>query len=465
LNERPVYNTNVELTQREKMNMNNTMLHPEVEQLDRGDMIALQNRKLAALGKRLAGSEEWVAHFRQAGMKPEDLADPQALANLPFLEKSQLRDRYPFPMLGTDVSQVEKFCATSGTTGLPVLFGFTGDDLHKLLARQVARQLHCHGARPGDRGYNGFGFGLWVGGVAFDVGMAELGMTHFPVGPGRSDLIAEWMRDMEWSLATVSPVFLATLIRTAREMGIDPKRDWKLRQAVIGGQSVSRAFRDELEAELPEGFMTFNTYGTTESGGPVVSTTCPHSHGRDEMHLINEDTILTEILDPETFRPVSPGEVGEIVFTTLDKQASPVVRWRTRDLVRVSEHPYDCPCGRKGMPTIGRIIGRSDDMLKVRGVIVYPSQVEDVVASTPGTVKEAWQIYVDQPGNAPRNLTVAIELEKGHNGSPDELAKNVGRSLTSRLGLNVPVECHPEGALPRYEAKAQRVLVRDQPES
>lgn len=437
------------------------MLHPEIEQLDRDDMLALQNRKLAALGERLAGSPEWVEHFRQAGLKPQDLADRQALDALPFLEKADLRERYPFPMLGADPAKVEKFCATSGTTGLPVLFGYTADDMHVLLARQVARQLHCHGVRPGDRGYNGFGFGLWVGGLAYDLGMAELGMTNFPVGPGRSDLVAEWMRDMGFTLATVSPVFLATLIRTAREKGIDPKRDWKLRHAVIGGQSVSRAFRDELEAELPEGFMTFNTYGTTEAGGPIVATTCPHSHGRDEMHLINEDTVLTEILDPETFRPVGPGEIGEIVVTTLDKQASPVVRWRTRDLVRVAEKPFDCPCGRKGMGAIGRIIGRSDDMLKVRGVIVYPSQIEDVVAATPGTVKEAWQIYVDQPGSAPKQLSVAIESETGYNGSPEALADSVGRSLTSRLGLKVPVECHAEGTLPRYEAKAQRVLVRN----
>jgi phenylacetate-CoA ligase len=355
---------------------------------------------------------------------------------------------------------VSRFCSTSGTTGLPVLFGYTERDLNELLANQVARQLYCHGLRPGDRGYNGFGFGLWIGGVAYDLGMAKLGMVDFPVGPGRGDLVVEWMRDMDWAFASVSPLFLATLARTARERGIDPKTDWKLRYAVIGGQSVSRAFRDELEAEMPEGFRTFNTYGTTEAGGPIVSTTCPHSHERDEMHLINEDTVLTEILDPQTFEPVGPGEVGEIVVTTLDKQASPVVRWRTRDLVRVSDRPFGCACGRKGMMNIGRIVGRSDDMLKVRGVIVYPSQIEDVLAATEGTVKEAWQIYVDSLDQAPKQIAVAIECERGYKGSTDDLAAAVGRSLTSRLGLKVPVECHPEGTLPRYEAKAQRVQVR-----
>ena len=436
-----------------------TMLHPDIERLDRDDLCALQTRKLAALGARLSASADWVEHFKQGGVHPRDLADPAALANVPFLDKSQLRSQYPFPMLTQPVETVTRFCATSGTTGLPVLFGFTPGDL-ALLARQVARQLYCLGARPGDRGYNGFGFGLWVGGVAFDLGMAELGMVNFPIGPGRSDLVVEWLRDMRFSFASISPVFLATLIRTAQQKGIDPKRDWVLRHAVIGGQSVSRAFRDELEAQMPSGFKTYNTYGTTEAGGPIVSSTCDHSHARDEMHLINEDTILTEILDPERFKPVGPGEVGEIVVTTLDKEASPVVRWRTRDLVRLSDRPYDCACGRKGMTTIGRIIGRSDDMLKVRGVIVYPSQIEDVVAATKGTVKDAWQIYVDSLGHAPKQIVVAVECERALESTRDEVAASIARSLTSRLGLKVPVECHPEGTLPRYEAKAQRVQVR-----
>lgn len=437
------------------------MLHPEIEELDRDDLRAIQNRKLAALGTRLADSPEWIAHFAKGGVHPRDLADPQALAQVPFLDKTQLRERYPFPMLTVPMERVTRFCATSGTTGLPVLFGYTEFDLRHLLARQVARQLHCHGLRPGHRGYNGFGFGLWVGGLAYDLGMAELGMINFPLGPGRSELVVQWLRDMQWDFASVSPVFLATLVRAAREQGIDPRTDWKLRYAVIGGQSVSRAFRDELEAEMPAGFMTFNTYGTTEAGGPIVAASCAHSHARDEMHLINEDTVLTEILDPQTFRPVGPGETGEIVVTTLDKQGSPVVRWRTRDLVRISDRPHDCPCGRKGMTTIGRIIGRSDDMLKVRGVIVYPSQIEDVVAATPGAVKEAWQIYVDSLEQAPKRMVVAIEQDRDHNGSREALAEAVSRSLQSRLGLKVPVECHPESSLPRYEAKAQRVQVRD----
>lgn len=439
---------------------NETMLHPAIESLDRDAIKALQARKLAALGERLAGSPDWVEHFAKAGMSPRDLAAPDGLANAPMLEKADLRARAPYPMLTADLQRVTRFFATSGTTGLPVLFGFSEKDVQQTLASQVARQLYCNGVRPGDRAYQGYGYGLWIGGFALDIGMQAMGTTCFPIGPGRSELVVEWMRDQQWDFAAVSPLFLATLIRVARENGIDPKKDWNIRIAAIGGQSVSRAFRDQLEAEMPDGFVTHNVYGTTEAGGPIVTTSCQYSHDRDEMHLLNEDTLLTEILDPETLKPVGPGEIGEIVVTTLDKEASPVVRWRTRDLVQLSDAPYDCECGRSGLPKIGRILGRSDDMLKVRGVIVYPSQIEDVIAGTQGAVKDAWQIYVDKIDQSPTSLLVSVECVAGFNGKPSDLADTIARGLTSRLGLKVPVECHPEGTLPRYEAKAQRVLVK-----
>ncbi|MGH7003187.1 MAG: phenylacetate--CoA ligase family protein [Alphaproteobacteria bacterium] len=431
-----------------------------IERLDRDGIRKVQVQKLAALGARLGRNPEWVAHFKRAGMHPGDLRDHAALVHAPTLEKAELRQRYPYPFLTVPLVEVARFFATSGTTGLPVMFGFTRNDL-ALLARQVARQLVCVGLKPGDRAYQGYGYGLWIGGAAFDLGLNELGATTFPVGPGRGELVVEWLRDQHWDFASVSPLWLMTLARTARERGIDPRRDWRIRLAALGGQSVSQAFRDELEAAMPPGFVAHNVYGTTEAGGPIVSISCPHSHDHDQMHLVNEDTIVTEILDPQTLKPTAPGEVGEIVVTTLDKEASPAVRWRTRDLVRLAKDPHGCPCGRAGLPLIGRIIGRSDDMLKVRGVIVFPSQVEDVIAATPGTVKEAWQIYVEKVDQTVEAMTVAIEAARGANRPHAELAGAVAHSLASRLGLKVPVECHPEGTLPRYEAKAQRVLPRE----
>jgi phenylacetate-CoA ligase len=434
--------------------------HPEVERLDRGEILAIQRRKLATLGRRLANSPDWVAHFRSAGMSPGDLTDHRALAAAPTMEKADLRRLYPFPMLTVAMSEVRRFIATSGTTGLPVMFGLTERDLNHLIPYQMCRILRTIGIVSGDRVYQGFGYGLWVGGLAMDIGLNAYGAVNFSLGPGRGELAAEWLRDHGYTACTMSPLWLMTLISTARELGIDPRRDWKLRVGLFGGQSISAAFHDQLEDAMPAGFAAYNNYGTTEAGGPVVSVSCPHSHERDEMHLINEDTIITEVVDPATMAPIGPGEVGEIVITTLERDASPVVRWRTRDLVRLSDHPYDCPCGRIGLPLIGRIIGRNDDMLKVRGVIVFPTQIEDIIANTEGTVKEAWHIHIDREDKVLEEITVEMERARGCNLANDDLAKRVQHAIHSRIGIRAAVICRDEGTLPRYEAKAVRVHVK-----
>jgi phenylacetate-CoA ligase len=434
--------------------------HPDVETLDRGGIAEIQREKLAALGRRLARSPQWVEYFARAEMHPRDLVDLATLRRLPTLEKRDLRERYPFPFLTTPTEIVARFVATSGTTGLPVLFGFSYRDVRELMAAQMSRVLRCAGVRPGDRVYQGYGYGLWIGGVAMDWGLAAFGATNFGIGPGRAELVVEWLRDHEYVACTLSPLWLMTLINAAKKAGIDPKRDWKLRVGLLGGQSVSAAFRSELEAELPEGFLAQNIYGATESGGPNLGISCPFSHDPDLMHLINDDTILSEIVDPETLEPVKPGEVGEIVITTLDKEASPVVRWRTRDLVRLADDPFGCGCGRRGLPLVGRIIGRSDDMLKVRGVLVYPSQVEDVIAAHDGTVKEAWQIYIDRSDRVLDEATVAVERRAASSLAHDAIASDLRAQMHARLGIRFRVEVHDEGALPRYEAKAVRVIVR-----
>jgi phenylacetate-CoA ligase len=421
----------------------------------------IQRHKLALLGERLAPHQSWADHFASAGMRAQDLGKTGALRGAPTLEKADLRSRYPYPFLTVPVGQTERFCATSGTTGLPVLFGFTKQDFEVTLVRQLSRIFRTAGIVPGDLAYQGYGYGLWIGGPSMDVTMKAFGVVNLPVGPGRGELMVSWLKDLGPTVTTMSPLWLMTLINLAHGSGIDPKRDWKLRVGLFGGQSVSATFRNELEARMPDGFKAHNIYGTTEAGGPVLGISCPCSHAADEMHLINDDSVLSEILDPVTLTPAKPGDVGEIVITTLDKEASPVVRWRTRDLVRLSERPFACPCGRTGYPLVGRIIGRSDDMLKVRGVIVYPTQIEDVIAGVEGTVKEAWQIYIDRKTSVLDAIEVAIERKSSSNRSASELVNQVSASLKARLGLACPVLCHEEGSLPRYEAKATRVLMRE----
>lgn len=435
-------------------------IHPDIENLDREQIENLQKDKLAKLGERLSKSPEWVSHFAETGMDPTDLAAKDGLSNAPFLGKSDLHSRYPFPFLTEPIENVRRFIATSGTTGLPVMFGMTGYDLGELLPYQMKRILNAAGVEPGQRVYQGYGYGLWVGGLALDVGLEAMGCVNFPIGPGRSDLVVRWLCDHEYDIATMSPLWLMTLISKAREMGIDPKSDWKLKAGILGGQSVSVAFRNQLEFEMPDGFIAHNVYGTTEAGGPILAVSTEFTHDEDELQLVNEDTILTEILDPQSMKPVAPGEVGEIVITTLNKQASPVVRWRTRDLVQLSKRPFDCPSGRRGMARIGRIVGRSDDMLKVNGVIIFPSQVEDIIANTKGTVKEAWQIYIDKEATTISEITIACEAQKSVDRAHDVITEEVGREIHSRLGIRAKIDCFEEGSLPRYEAKATRVLHR-----
>lgn len=436
------------------------MIHPEIETLDAEGIAGVQRKHLATLGERLSAFPEWVEHFKATGMSPRDLAAPDGLANAPFLDKADLRARYPFPFLAEKIEGIERFNATSGTTGLPVLFGMTPNDYRKLLPYQMARILTAAGVKRGMRAYQGYGYGLWIGGPALDAGFEAMGCPNFPLGPGRGDLAIQWLRDHEYEVGSMSPLWLMSLVTLAKQSGIDPKKDWKLKVGILGGQSVSAEFRAQLEAEMPEGFMSHNIYGTTEAGGPILAISTPYTHAADELQLVNEDTVITEILDPKTMKPVSPGDVGEIVVTTLCREASPVVRWRTRDLVRLSENPYDCPSGRRGMRRISRLIGRTDDMLKVKGVIVFPSQIEDIIAGTPGTVKEAWQIYVDRQAITISSMVVAVEADAATNRPHADVAGDIRRTINTRLGIHVDVECHPFGTLPRYEAKATRVLHR-----
>lgn len=436
------------------------MLHPDIETLDAEGIRRVQRGHMAKLVARLEGIPDWVEHFRAAGMTPSDLLSDDGLAHAPFLDKADLRSRYPFPFLAEKIEKIERFTSTSGTTGLPVLFGMTAHDYDVLLPYQMARLLTAAGVEPGQRAYQGYGYGLWIGGPALDAGFAALGCPNFPLGPGRGELAVQWLRDHRYEVASMSPLWLMTLITQAKQAGIDPKKDWALKVGVLGGQSVSAEFRAQLEAEMPDGFMAHNIYGTTEAGGPILAISTPFTHAADELQLINEDTVVTEILDPQTLKPVGPGEVGEIVVTTLCREASPVVRWRTRDLVRLSPNPYDCPSGRRGMRRIGRLIGRTDDMMKVKGVVVFPSQIEDIIAGTAGTVKEAWQIYVDKEATMIGSMTIAVEADEKVGRPAEQIASEVGRMIHNRLGLHAVVECLPSGSLPRYEAKATRVLHR-----
>ena len=270
------------------------MIHPDVESLDYDGLKRLQRRRLSELADRLDGKPESAEHFRAAGMKPRDLVADDGIAHAPFLDKDDLRSRYPFPFLTTDMNAVERFVATSGTTGLPVLFGMSRADFNTLLPYQMARMLNAAGVKRGQRAYQGYGYGLWIGGPALDLGFKAMDCTTFPLGPGRGDLAAQWLRDHRYDVASMSPLWLMTLITIAKQAGIDPKRDWTLKTAILGGQSVSAEFRAQLESEMPDGFMSHNIYGTTEAGGPVLAISTPFTHAADE-HRVQAARIQTDV--------------------------------------------------------------------------------------------------------------------------------------------------------------------------
>lgn len=400
-----------------------------------------------------------VPHYREAlarvGAEPGDIRGLDDLTALPCLDKSTLRSLQPWGIQAVPLGEVARLNATTGTTGLPCNIAFSRSDLRNI-GELGARNLTAMGVRPDDVAWQCYGYGLWIGGSSLDRAFEEIGVTTFPAGPGRTSLAIERLRDLGVTVLSCTPTFALLLIERAHEAGVDPGTDWKLRVGIFGGETMSPAAMSRLAAAMPAGFRPHNTYGTTELGGPFVAGTCEHAAEQGAFHVW-ADHHLIEILDPETDERITePGVRGELVVTTLQRQASPMLRWRTRDLTSWVEDSFDCPCGRRGHPKISWISGRSDDVLKVRGSLVMPSQVEDVVCAAVGT-GVGWQLVVDRDPDGLRatEAIVVVELADGADpGTPFELESR----LRDRLGIRLPVVAARAGELPRYEGKARRVL-------
>jgi phenylacetate-CoA ligase len=303
--------------------------------------------------------------------------------------------------------------------------------------------------------WQSYGYGLWMGGSSLDLAYEMAGVTTFPAGPGRTALAAERLTDLGVTVLSGTPTFAVLLAERAAELGRDLAKS-RLRVGVLGGETMTQAARARLTASMPPGFRAHNTYGTTELGGPFVAGTCESALDQGTFHVW-ADHFLIEIVDPDTGRPVTePDFPGELVVTTLRRRASPMLRWRTRDLTAWAADRDSCPCGRVGHPKIRWISGRSDDMIKVRGALVLPSQVEDVICSTSGT-GIGWQLVVekDAAGLRATEATAYVELAAG---DAEVVAQTLATRLRDRLGVRIPVIVTQPGTLPRYEGKARRVL-------
>jgi len=393
----------------------------------------------AALVRADGGSTWWHEHLRSSGVDPTQVRSVGDLEMLPFSTKADLRAAYPLGWLAVPEAQVRRVHASSGTTGKRTICAYSARDLEDW-ADQFARCFRYAGVTEEDRVQVMVGFGLWTAGNGFQAGAERVGAMTVPTGPGNVDLQLEMMLDLRTTTICATASFALLLAEEVAARGV--RDQLRLRRGIIGSERWGSRTRMQIEETL--GIESFDVYGLTELYGPGVGIDCALHEG---IHVWS-DYYIVEIVDPDTLRPVPAGCEGEIVLTTLHKEAMPLIRYRTRD--RSWLYPEPCPCG-SPFPRIGRILGRTDDMVKVRGVAVFPAQVDTVLAGIDGVGTE-FQIHVHRDSSGRDRLVIRVEC--------DDVA--TGPSLAERLrqvlGVRPEVETVPRGNLPRTDRKAVRVF-------
>lgn len=426
-----------------------TMFDRAAETMPRADIAALQ---LGRLKDTLARTYAKVPHVRQkfeaAGVTPDQLKTLADLVRFPFSTKADLRDNFPFGLFAVPREKVIRLHASSGTTGKPTVVGYTRADLD-LWSDLMARSLACMGARPGDIFHNAFGYGLFTGGLGFHYGAERLGLTTVPVSGGGTERQVALLKDFGATFLGATPSYALNIAEVAAGMGVDLHK-LALRYAACGAEPWSEAMRDDIEARF--GIKVMDTYGLSEIIGPGVASECVEA--QDGLHFW-EDHFLCEVVDPETMEPMPSGATGELVFTTLTKEALPMIRYRTRDISRIIEEP--CACGRTHR-RMQRVTGRTDDMLIIRGINVYPSQIEAHLVGFPGLAPH-YQIVLTQDGPLAA-MTIEVELETP--APADEpfvakLAHDVRNHIKSMVGVTCDVALKAPGEVPRSQGKAVRV--------
>ncbi|CVK32660.1 MAG: phenylacetate--CoA ligase [Methanoculleus bourgensis] len=386
--------------------------------------------------------------FREAGVSPDDIRTLDDVEKLPFTYKPELRAGYPFGLFAVPLKKVVRIHTTSGTTGKPTVVGYTRKDLDNW-SELVARNMTMIGLREDDIFQNAVNYGLFTGGLGFHYGAEKVGMTVIPSATGNTRRQIEMIEDFGVTAIHCTPSYALHLSEVAESMG---KTLDTLRIGIFGAEPWSENMRAELERRL--GLKAYDSYGLSEMYGPGVAFECPERNG---LHLWH-DCYLAEIIDPETCERLAPGERGELVITPLVKEALPLVRYRTGDVTRLIEG--ECACGR-GL-RIERITGRSDDMLVIRGINVFPSQIEHVLRSLP-EVGEQFMVYVDRAKHLDE-MTIEVEMTRaGFSGELQDLArvqKKIAGELHNTLGLRTAVKLVEPGSLPRFEGKAKRVIDR-----
>ena len=420
-----------------------------VERVSRAELADLQLARLQQLVARAAARVPlYRERLRRAGVGAKDLRSLDDLTRLPFTTKSDFRDTYPFGMLAVPMDEVVRIHASSGTTGKPTVVAYTRGDL-QTWSEVMARTVMAGGVGPGDVVQNAYGYGLFTGGLGFHYGAELVGAAVIPISGGFTERQLVALQDFGSTVLCSTPSYGLHLAEAIEEAGIDPKT-LKLRVGFFGAEPWTEGMRQALEARL--GVMALNIYGLSEVIGPGVSVECPERRG---MHVA-EDHFLPEIVDPATLEPVPPGVQGELVFTTLTKEALPLIRYRTRDLTSMDPEP--CACGRV-LVRIGRITGRTDDMLIIRGVNVYPSQIEHALTQVAGV--EPHYLLVVRRADTLDSLEVRVEAAAAVAAAGADamrgLAAQVRRKLHEAIGLTADVEVVPPKTIERSVGKAKRV--------
>lgn len=417
--------------------------------MTREQISALQLERLQATVRHCMNSPFYKQRFEEIGLKPEDIKSLDDIRKIPFTTKADLRDTYPFGMASVPLRECTRLHSSSGTTGTPTVILHTKKDLEEW-ANQVARNLWMVGLRPDDVFQNSSGYGMFTGGLGFQYGAERMGMLTIPAAAGNSLRQIKFITDFGTTALHAVPSYVTRLYEVMQSTGVDPRKDTKLKVLAIGAEPHSEEQRRRIEEMM--GVKAYNSFGMSEMCGPGVGFECQEQNG---LHFW-EDYYIVEIVDPETLEPVADGEIGELVLTSLCREAMPLLRYRTRDLTRVLGRT--CPCGRNHV-RIDRMRGRSDDMMVLRGVNIFPIQIEKILMTFPELANNYLITLTTDADND--NMTVEVELEELFTDDfrrLQELTNRIQRALKDEILLTPHVKLLPKGTLPVSEGKAVRVV-------
>ncbi|MDD2215220.1 MAG: phenylacetate--CoA ligase [Eubacteriales bacterium] len=420
--------------------------------MSRDEMHHLQSARFKSVINRVYHNVPFYRKkMQQIGIEPTDIQTIEDIVSLPFTTKQDLRDNYPFGLFASPKSEVVRFHASSGTTGKPTVVGYTRKDI-EIFSEVVARALACAGATKEDTVQVAFGYGLFTGGLGLHYGAEKLGAAVVPISGGNTSKQLQLLQDFGSTVLASTPSYAAHLSESMTESGIDASK-LPLRIGIFGAEPWTPALRKKIEESLE--ITAFDIYGLSEIIGPGVAVSCK---AQDGLHIA-EDHFFPEIVSPETLQPLDVGKTGELVFTTLTKEAMPLLRYRTRDLSSLNDSP--CQCGRSNI-RMAKIYGRSDDMLIIRGVNVFPSQVESALLEIP-EAKPHYQLIVDRQGTMD---TLEVQVEIDDKCFSDELVqlsqinKKIKHHIESILGISVILKLVEHKTIQRSEGKARRVIDR-----